>query len=74
MSRNRDFTCDRCGAQFDEDDNGFTLSLSEKATQRELGITGCGGFKYDLCSSCATNVKSGIVKLLTISTRHGDAK
>ena len=74
MSRNRDFTCDRCGAQFDEDGNGFTLSLGEKKAQRELGITGSGGFKYDLCCACATQVKSGIGKLLTISTRRGDAK
>lgn len=74
MSRNRDFTCDRCGAQFDEDDNGFTLSLSEKATQKELGITGCGGFKYDLCSFCAAQVKSEIGGILTIPTRRGDAE
>ena len=74
MSRNRDFTCDRCGAQFDEDDNGFTLSLGEKATQRELGIIGSGGFKYDLCCSCAAQVKSGIGGLLTIPTRRGDAE
>lgn len=74
MSRNKDFTCDQCGAQFDEDDNGFTFSLSEKKTQKELGVTGCGGFKYDLCFSCASKVKSKIGKFLTFSTNRDDEK
>lgn len=54
--RNNDYTCDRCGAQFNES-NGFTLSLSVKERARTMCYEQ-SMFSYDLCEGCAQAVQA----------------
>ena len=73
MSKNSEFTCDRCGAQFDGDE-GFSFTLGRKEMERSFDMDCVGGFKYDLCESCAAHVMRGIVRFLSVNKRAGDAE
>lgn len=69
MSRNMEFTCDRCGAQFDGDTGGFSLTLGRKEACRQLGLDGVDGFRYDLCDSCAAYAKDVVKRALVMDGR-----
>ena len=52
MAKNKDYTCDRCGAQFDAK-TGYSLKLCPKESARVLFQQ---GIDFDLCESCASAI------------------
>lgn len=53
MARNKTYTCDRCGAQFDET-GGFSLRLYHKShARRKWQKYEAATLDFDLCESCA---------------------
>jgi predicted RNA-binding Zn-ribbon protein involved in translation (DUF1610 family) len=56
MARNKTYTCDRCGAQFDEED-GFSLGLYHKShARRKWQKYEAVTLDFDLCVSCASAI------------------
>lgn len=58
MAKNRDYTCDRCGAQFDAK-TGYSLKLCPKEAARALYQRG-SAIDFDLCANCADAIADEI--------------
>lgn len=56
MARNKDYTCDNCGVQFDSK-TGFVLRLSGMNGCRDL-ISDKMSARFDLCEPCANKIRS----------------